>query len=386
MLTDTKFDIAMWKPTSETLGLRECHAPLCFNPGINALFAGFDFHLDQDPRYLYRTFDSRSSGYSDDRVVISPAASAKLPHHSTDIFSLSTEMALAIIKKHLDPWHDKESNVDDQGPNIDNLMSWTTSLLYAVQYAYYRQHRYGSRPEQIRICVVDVGQLPKAQFIRASTLLQGFYGRVKREDVRLEYNTRLLKYIYSFGEYLYQGVVVHERLSSVISLETLKKHDIATLYPELEDPTGHAKWALRTVQLQHHWHGEDGTGVSFCSSYDELRIAVGLATAWAKHLIDPLGLAIHFLSFKRRELKDPIVDLGQVSATWLAEWMRKPVDVKVAAITTELILSTKPSSWKRLINSKSKDHSHEDHAHEVGALRSHDIMSKLLSTFKAAQS
>ena len=148
---------------------------LCFNPTANPLFKNFNFDLERPPRFLFRTFDHKSSGHSDDRVIASPAAKFGLPHRAKDIFSLDSEVAISIVDKHLNPWLRKNST-DSDPYHDDNFMSWTTSLLYAVQYAYYRRSRYGCSLDQIKICVVDVSMFPPGQFIRSCNLLQAYHG------------------------------------------------------------------------------------------------------------------------------------------------------------------------------------------------------------------
>lgn len=115
---------------------------LCFNPTANPLFEKFNFDLERPPRFLFRTFDHKSSGRSDDRVIASPAAKYGLPRHTKDIFTLDSDTAISIVDKHLNPWLRKNST-DTDPYRDDNFMSWTTSLLYAVQYAYYRRSQCG---------------------------------------------------------------------------------------------------------------------------------------------------------------------------------------------------------------------------------------------------
>lgn len=312
---------------------------LCFNPTANPLFEKFNFDLERPPRFLFRTFDHKSSGRSDDRVIASPAAKYGLPHHTKDIFTLDSDTAISIVDKHLNPWLRKNST-DTDPYRDDNFMSWTTSLLYAVQYAYYRRSRYGCSLDHIKICVVDVSMFPPGQFIRSCNLLQAYHGLGRSAGMQNLYSTTLLVYMYTFGEYLSQGRMVHHRYcettqrrsSSVISMACLERNGIYTLYPELADPTGHGVWALRTIQLRKLWHDEDNEAIS---STEELRAAARLAIAWFEKSSDTLGLAVYFLSFRKRRFRDvsPDAFLGGGQA----DWMRHPIDVKEFELATRAV-------------------------------------------------
>lgn len=301
------------------------------------MFKDYNFDLEQPPRYLFRTFDPKSNGYSDDQVIMSPAAVRALPHHAQDIFALDSDLAMAILEKHMNPWRKKHSFALEQEPNIDNFMSWTTSLLYAVQYAYHRRRLYGCSPDQIKICAIDVTLFSPGQFIRASVLLQAHYERVKHEDMRHHIGVRLLCYIYTFGEYLSQGVLMHRRpwettdgsISHVISLASLQGNGLPVLYPELHDPMCHDKWALRTIYLRKIWYSDEyGQVDPWKSSREELEAVVKLAMAWFKPPFDPLHLAICLLSFRRRQYRATAARVECAPRGVPEEWMRHPVDVR----------------------------------------------------------
>jgi hypothetical protein len=359
---------------------------LLFNPTANPHFENFNFDLDRPPRFLFRTFDYKSSGHSDDKVIASPAAKFGLPNHTKDIFTLDSDVAISIVDKHLNPWLRKNST--DKDPyHDDNFMSWTTSLLYAVQYAYYRRSRYGCSLDQIKICVVDVSMFPPGQFIRSCSLLQAYHGLGRSDGMQNLYSTTLLVYMYTFGEYLSQGHLRHRRYcektqrtsSSVISMACLERNGIYTLYPELEDPTGHGVWALRTIQLRKLWHGEDNETIS---SIGELRAAINLATAWFKNASDPSGLAIYFLSFRKRKFRNVEVDSGATSRDSLPDWMRHPIDVKEfelaarsvsAALAQRGVPADTPADRRDSVNSHAPTDSIE-----------HDMLQKLMRCYVCA--
>lgn len=320
-------------------------SPLCFNPETNPLFQKLNFDLDQPPRYLFRTFDPLSSGYTDDLITKSPAAVRSLPHHTQDILSLEPNFAQEVLEKHMNPWRRKNKPPEPE-PNIDNFTSWATSLLYVVQYAYHRRRLYGCSEDQIKIIAVDTSLFPPRTFIRASALLQAHFDLVKKDDMRHTIGVRLLAYIYKFGEYLCQGTLVHHRYceevngptSHVISLAALRQNGLAVLYPELDDPTGHEKWALRTVSLRRIWHGDEyGKVPRQRSTRGELQAAASLASKWFRHPFDPAQLAVCLLSFKRRQLSVNEANADGNITGVAEEWMRHPVDVREFVLAAQVV-------------------------------------------------
>jgi hypothetical protein len=272
--------------------LRNCPGPVLFNPLASSSFSSFDFHLDEIPRYLFRTFDPKSSGKNNGDVVASPASENRTINSKIDILSLDDDFATTIVDWHLNPWKCR----DDRSQNLDNFMSWTFSLLYAIQYALYRRHLYGCTSEDIKICVIDTEKFSRGQFVHAKRLLQAYYQFLRQADMRHSYDTRLLLYIYGNGEYLSQGVLNHKGRSCVTSLARLEENGLSSLYPELADPMGHRKWAIRTIHLRHLWEDQHVT------TYEEIQMALSLAKSCFRN-INELDIATMILTFKHRELR-----------------------------------------------------------------------------------
>lgn len=272
--------------------LHNCPGPALFEPHLSPLFSSFDFGLDKIPRYLFRTYDRKSFGRSDEDVMASPASKDGLLNSKLDIFSLNKDLAMSIVDRHMNPWFVKD--YWRQPP--DNFMSWTSSLLYAVQYALYRRYHHGCTSEEIKICVIDTTAFQKGQFIHAKRLLKAYYDRVKRVDMRQSFSTRLLVYIYQNGEFLSQGALSHQSKSCVMSLAGLERSGLYSLYPELAIVEGQSKWAVTTAHLRKLWTEQ------YISTYEELETALLLARACFVGF-DVLDLAIMVLSFRRRKLK-----------------------------------------------------------------------------------
>lgn len=283
-------DESMWAMLwNETL--LNCPAPTLFSPFASSALASFDLHLSSTPRYLFRAFDPKSSGKSNENVVASPASENRTIYSRIDILSLHNDFATTILDWHLNPWKCR----DDRSQNPDNLMSWTSSLLYAIQYALYRRYRYGCASEDIKICVIDTTKFPRGQFVHAKRLLEVYYQSVKRADMRNSYNTRLLMYIYQNGEYLSQGLLSHKGRSCLVTLAHLEKNGLCSIYPELADPRGHTKWAIRTIHLRRLWADQQAT------TYEEIQKALWLAKSCFQDF-NELEIATILLSFKHRKL------------------------------------------------------------------------------------
>ncbi|KAK1139402.1 hypothetical protein N8T08_000765 [Aspergillus melleus] len=235
--------------------LRNSPGPILFDPPTSPLFSSFDFHLDATPRYLFRTFDPKSFGKSDEEVVASPASESRTVNSRIDILSQEEDFAMSVVDRHMNPWRVKDYT--SQQP--DNLMSWTSSLLYAIQYAFYRRYHHGCSSKDIKICVVDTRKFLRGQFIHAKRLLQAYYTLVKRADMRQSFDLRLLVYIYQNGEYLSQGQLSHKERSRVISLAQLEESGLYSLYPEFADVRRHTKWAVTTAYLRQLWTMEQIT-------------------------------------------------------------------------------------------------------------------------------
>jgi hypothetical protein len=153
---------------------------------------------------------------------------------------------MSIVDRHMDLWGVK----DYERQPRDNFMSWTSSLLYALQYARYRWYHFGCSSEEIKVCVVDAIKFTQRQFIHAKRFLQAYHKPLKRIYMRHSIGTRLLCYIYQNGEYLSQGFLKRRGRSCVTSLAKLEKTGLYSAYLELAIPEQHSKWAITTANLR----------------------------------------------------------------------------------------------------------------------------------------
>ncbi len=106
------------------------------------------FNYNFTPRYLYRLAAPQTAGSTTTSTVVPPTVT-----HQTDIFHLPIQKAATLLLNHL-LW--------ERGyENGYNLMSWTSSLLFALQYALYRHWKDGDDLNQIQLIILDTTLFPR---------------------------------------------------------------------------------------------------------------------------------------------------------------------------------------------------------------------------------
>lgn len=176
--------------------------------------------LDNIPRYLFRVVTPRSDGKTNGTWARSQAAYQNRDSSLEDIFfHLDYEKRTTIahtLNLHL-RWRPKNGFED-------NFVSWTSSLLFAIQYIYYRHFsaKDGSSLKDIQLYVVDTALFPKGTFICDLDLIECFY----QFDVNLKKDLGDLRSLrngdtYYFGEYLSQGSLKIEDKHQMISAKSL---------------------------------------------------------------------------------------------------------------------------------------------------------------------
>lgn len=155
--------------------------------------------------------------------------------------------AAARLNEHLTWKKEKFSGQDEN----NNLVSWTSSFLYVVQYAIYKSQQGGA--SEVYICVVDTTKFPRGQFAHDKWL----FDRLDRETdaprplkniVRLRSGNE-----YNNGEYLSQGTVLLADRSCTFTLKDLKTSGLYSLYDELGDDKHAGQWAKPVKDLRNRW-------------------------------------------------------------------------------------------------------------------------------------
>ncbi|KZM18432.1 hypothetical protein ST47_g10394 [Ascochyta rabiei] len=126
------------------------------------------------PKYLFRTFDAVSPGRNDDSIIASRASIVGSENSGQrDILGVEKRRAAKLLHMHLDKY---VFGCEEQ----DNLMSWTSSLLFAIQYAIWRSYNNGRSTSKINICAVDPCKFPLGQFMRDVPLLETFHATAEQ--------------------------------------------------------------------------------------------------------------------------------------------------------------------------------------------------------------
>lgn len=179
--------------------------------------------FEEVPRYLFRVATPTSGGQTTNSWAKSKDAANARASSQTDIFARSAPRVANMLDKHL--WK-KENN------KFDNFVSWTCSLLYAIQYIFYRHHEDRTSLDKIDLYIVDTTKLPKGAFVRDMDLvsvfgplnagLQKLQG-IRNGTARSSPQSNLPDFLrcYYFGEYLSQGALKIEGSFSVVSAQEI---------------------------------------------------------------------------------------------------------------------------------------------------------------------
>ncbi|KAK4893547.1 hypothetical protein LTR49_028481, partial [Elasticomyces elasticus] len=242
--------------------------------------------LPKTPRYIFRTFDSASSGKSDGDMVAS-SASIHMPRISrVDLLSLEPDESCKRLCDHLQKKCFGNANFDD------NLMSWSSSLLFVLQYAIWRCNVRRCSPAEVSVCVVDTTKFPHGQFARDMWSLEK-YDAASNESADLRKLLHLRKE-YDNGEYLSQGALNHKDRSSIVTLEKLIRSGLHDLHPEFANASGGEGWTSRVRELRLMWAECRST------THKDVQVASRIATT-CFHTLSTSEIAICLLTFKARD-------------------------------------------------------------------------------------
>ncbi|EXM12485.1 hypothetical protein RAB80_011392 [Fusarium oxysporum f. sp. vasinfectum] len=241
---------------------------LCNCPGGPTIFQPENFVFSDSvnkppkhmPRYLFRAYDDNSTGRNDKDVIASILSQCgEANSHGIDVFSMDYKEASQMLHQHLDKGPFR-SNV------TDNLVSWSSSLMFVIQYANWRFcHPRFSHPVDICICAVDTSQFPRGQFARDKWLLNSFKDAELSDQENNFRDLRLNRSEYDNGEYLSQGVLHIEKRSCTLSLRRLKNAGPWDLYQEFNvndvenDADVRVQWTKYVKLLRCLWHSTHTT-------------------------------------------------------------------------------------------------------------------------------
>ncbi|KAI8710434.1 hypothetical protein NCS52_01573600 [Fusarium sp. LHS14.1] len=207
--------------------------------------------FDDVPRYLFRVFTPKSQGITDTSWTKSMDARYGAKNSWVDVFSRADQKHTAqMLHRHLQWW---------EGPD-DNLVSWTSSLLFALTYIFHLRANTRDRSTfgNIYLCVIDTSSFPDGAFVRDMDLIR-FYRSADeglREFERLRSRKRVgFTGYYYFGEYLSQGALKIEGKCQIVSARDIIDkglYDIRSEFREFAnwEPKLRPPWAKPVIELR----------------------------------------------------------------------------------------------------------------------------------------
>ncbi|KAF5975344.1 hypothetical protein FBULB1_7405 [Fusarium bulbicola] len=208
-----------------------------------------------------------------------------------DILSVGVEEASEMLHYHLT----KQCFISSHhsAGHKDNLVSWSSSFISAIQYAIWRS-RVGNTPaSDINICMVDTRKFPQGQFARDKWLLKAYASRTSNPLYAEYFQRRLANTEYDIGEYFSQGTIDHGHRSSVFSLKDLVSAGLYYLYPEFAYPYGRPQWTNRVRDLRCQWREEAEP------EHSDMKYAVRVAEGPLKQFAK-WDMTLLLLSFRHR--------------------------------------------------------------------------------------
>lgn len=210
--------------------------------------------LEDIPRYLFRVTHHDSQGTTT-RTHVSSAAYGVEDFHLTDLYQIQPlETAADILHDHLMERYIAPPNADRP---TRNLVSWTSSLLFALQCALYNHHRNRWRKTynlgNIYILMVDTHQFQNGTFardIQAIDFFRRFSNASNQEGFELLSRWRNGDDYYN-GEYLSQGkLTIGPSAACRASMKELISRGLEDICPQLMEKRNWDSWAKRVRALR----------------------------------------------------------------------------------------------------------------------------------------
>lgn len=178
------------------------------------------------------------------------AARHAVPNSKLDIFARDDKLVARMLCQHL--WW-------MEGPE-DNLVSWTSSLLFALVYVFHlhANSRDGSEFNDISLCIIDTTKFAAGTFLQDLDLIKAYVSH--DADLRKLEEIRLDKYY--FGEYLSQGALEIQDKCEIVPASAMIEHGLLTLRPDFKSFASWPKmkrppWANPVLSLREKVGGMD---------------------------------------------------------------------------------------------------------------------------------
>ena len=201
---------------------------LLFCPSGNKEWLSRTFH--EIPRYLFRVYTLKSKGETTTSWARSMAAANAVSNSRIDIFDRDDKLVARMLRQHL-RWR--------EGPD-DNLVSWTSSLLFALVYIFHlhANSRDGSDFNEIFLCVIDTTKFATGTFLRDMELIKAY----RSHDASLGDLEKIRLRGFYFGEYLSQGALKIQDKCKIVPASAMIEHGLLSLRPDFES---FAKWRVK---------------------------------------------------------------------------------------------------------------------------------------------
>lgn len=206
-----------------------------FEPSPEQLKHMPNFDKNGIPRYLFRIHTPITATTTTTSYVIAPASKVDVPDAGMDIFKELPQTAGNILRNHL------------IGPpaigGSCNLVSWTSSLLFALQYGFHRHRRYQLELSKISLFVLDTQDFPKGTFVKDMEIMRAIASVLGPKEnlhkfLSFRENPRIGGKRYYFGEFLSQGDLALEGRCAEATMDMLIQLGLFKLQPGLGDEVG----------------------------------------------------------------------------------------------------------------------------------------------------
>jgi hypothetical protein len=279
------------KQVSKPANVAPDRAVLLFSPSPAQRSISESF--DKIPTYLFRLHGPSTVGTTTTLQVSSPAFDKGMD--KGDLFQQAPVEAAKCLDEHL-RWSKAH---EDKGEC--NFMSWSSSLLFLLQYALYRQNkeRHTISLSQMRLLVLDTRQFRKGTFIRDLEAINAFSRY--NESLRGMKGWREGKYY--FGEYLSQGYLDVAGSCEQISIQQLlDRGHLYELCPKLRE-SNRLQWVYPVLAIRDHFGSRHAAQPT---DKREVRIAITMAQGFfGSHFALPVAAML--LSLRQRKPDDKAI-------------------------------------------------------------------------------
>ncbi|KAL4879872.1 hypothetical protein BJY04DRAFT_192611 [Aspergillus karnatakaensis] len=209
------------------------------------------------PKFLYRLVAPQTAGTTTASSVVPPVKSGNMP----DIFQLPETDAAALLLNHLLWQRGHEAGC--------NLISWTSSLMFALQYALYRHQKDGADLRNIYLIVLDTSQFQPGTFIQDMEIMYSF----QAADRGLRKFVEFRESEYYFGEYLTQGRLDIQGRCACTPVQKMIDLGLFELQPGLAEKEQWRWWPKRVLDLRQLFY----SGICMPTTEGEMETAVDIA-------------------------------------------------------------------------------------------------------------